>query len=182
LKLAAVRFRTEGNDFWPGPLSTIAGTGNYNPLEVQTDTARRDYGDANIDADQCLLYDNIFTISKAGVVAFVTWFNCPDGEDCTPPSAETMAQISAWPGNGDPTRGQDPFLAPFYDENQDGVYDPVDGDYPWYDDIYGRDDIECGSDRRVSLFGDQTNWWVFNDKGNIHTESGGDPIGMENIV
>jgi hypothetical protein len=179
LKLAAVRFRTEGNDFWPGPLSTIAGTGNYNPLEVQTDTARRDYGDANIDADQCLLYDNIFTISKAGVVAFVTWFNCPDGEDCTPPSAETMAQISAWPGNGDPTRGQDPFLAPFYDENQDGVYDPVDGDYPWYDDIYGRDDIECGSDRRVSLFGDQTNWWVFNDKGNIHTESGGDPIGME---
>ena len=22
-------------------------------------------------------------------------------------------------------------------------------------------------------------WWVFNDKGNIHTETGGDPIGME---
>ncbi len=22
-------------------------------------------------------------------------------------------------------------------------------------------------------------WWIFNDKGNIHTETGGDPIGME---
>ena len=27
--------------------------------------------------------------------------------------------------------------------------------------------------------GDQTLWWVFNDKGNIHTETEGDPIGME---
>ena len=37
----------------------------------------------------------------------------------------------------------------------------------------GRDDIECGIDRRISLFGDETHWWVFNDKGNAHTESGG---------
>ena len=53
------------------------------------------------------------------------------------------------------------------------------GDHPWYDDILGRDDIECGIDRRISLFGDETHWWVFNDKGNIHTETNGDPIGME---
>ena len=29
----------------------------------------------------------------------------------------------------------------------------------------------------VLLWG--TTWWVFNDKGNIHTNTGGDAIGME---
>ena len=29
------------------------------------------------------------------------------------------------------------------------------------------------------LKGDQTIWWVFNDMGNVHTESMGQPIGME---
>jgi hypothetical protein len=187
LKLAAVTYRNDGNDFWPGPLSTDPGSGNYNPNIPQGDNASRDFGPANIDADQCLLYDNIFTITKAGVSTFITYWECnnllPQPEGCenpTAPSNETMAQIMAWPGNGDPTRLQDPYLAPFYDRNQDGVYNPLDdGDYPWYDDILGRNDVECGSDRRVTLFGDETHWWVFNDKGNIHTESGGEPIGME---
>lgn len=190
LKLAAVKYRNDGNDFWPGPLTVDLNSVYYNANVPQGDDAQRPYGEATIDADQCLKYDNIFSITKAGVSTFITWWECnnitpqPDGcDDPTPPSNETMAQIMAWPGNGDPTRGQDNFLAPFYDRNEDGVYNPLDptegGDYPWYDDILGRDDVECGSDRRVTLFGDQTNWWVFNDKGNIHTESGGEPIGME---
>lgn len=194
LKLAAVKYRNEGNDFWPGPLTTIAGTGNFqqqfNPYIPQGDSTRRDYGDANIDPDQCLLYDNIFTITKANVISYITYWECsyltptPDGcDDVTKPSNEALARIYAWPGNGDPTRYQDLFLAPFYDRNSNGIYEPFDGpeggDYPWYDDILGRDDVECGSDRRVTLFGDETNWWVFNDKGSIHTETGGDPIGME---
>lgn len=190
LKLAAVKFRSDGNDFWPGPLTVDQGSGNFNPTVPQSDSARRDYGDANIDAGDCLAYDNIFTVSKAGVVSFITWWECnnpnpfnPTFEGCDDvgsPSNDVLAQIYAWPGNGDPLKFQDPYLAPFYDRDQDGVYDPVNqGDYPWYDDILGRDDVECGADRRVTLFGDQTHWWVFNDKGNIHTESGGDPIGME---
>ncbi|MNJ84136.1 hypothetical protein D3C87_15790 [compost metagenome] len=178
LKLAAVKFRQDGNDFWPGPLSIDFGTGNFNPGVPQGDTARRDYGAGTIDPDQCLLFDNIFTTTKAGVIMFVTYMECTTG-DCPVPSNETMAQINAWPGNGDVSRGQDQFLAPFYDNNDDMIYEPLDGDYPWYDDILGRDDIQCGSDRRVSLFGDQNHWWVFNDKGNIHTESQGEPIGME---
>src|ERR1700754_205314 len=32
LKLAAVTFRQDGNDFWPGPLSTDPGSGDFNPL------------------------------------------------------------------------------------------------------------------------------------------------------
>ena len=29
------------------------------------------------------------------------------------------------------------------------------------------------------MYGDQTYYWIFNDKGNIHSESQGEPIGME---
>ena len=177
LKLAAVKFR-KGNDFWPGPLSIDLGSGSFNPNLPQGHNAKRDFGAGTIDADQCLFYDNIFTITKAGVITFVNYMECTTG-DCPVPSNETMAQINAWPGNGDVSRGQDQFLAPFYDNDDDMLYEPLDGDYPWYDDILGRNDIQCGADRRVSLFGDQTYWWVFNDKGSIHTESQGDPIGME---
>jgi hypothetical protein len=58
------------------------------------------------------------------------------------------------------------------------VYNPINGDYPHY---HFEDDesYDCRSSREIRLFGDYTIWWIFNDKGNIHTESGGDPIGME---
>jgi hypothetical protein len=178
LKLAAVKFRADGNDFWPGPLTVDLDSGNFDPSEVQGDNAKRDYGIATIDPDRCLYYDNIFKITKAGVVTFITFNECTTG-DCPQPSNETLAQINAWPGNGDVSGGEDQFLAPFYDQDGDFFYEPLDGDYPWYDDILGRDDVKCGADRRVTLFGDVTYWWVFNDKGNIHTESQGEPIGME---
>ena len=31
----------------------------------------------------------------------------------------------------------------------------------------------------LALFGDQTLWWIFNDKGNIHSETRADPLGLE---
>ena len=189
LKLAAVRFRGDGNDFWPGPLTSQLGSGNYNPLIPQGDSTIRDYGDASITPMVCAEYDQIFTIRKAEVINFITWWECgnenefnPNHENCEgkeSPNNEVMARINAWPGNGNVTLGQDPYLAPYKDRNEDFIYDPVDGDYPWYDDILGRNNVECGADRRITLFGDETHWWVFNDKGNIHNESGGDPIGME---
>ena len=76
----------------------------------------------------------------------------------------------------DYTQSYDFNLAPFYDRNNDGIYNPADGDYPWYDLT---NQIDCRTSRRVTLYGDYNMWWVFNDKGNIHTETGGDPIGME---
>ena len=195
LKLAAMRFG-QGRDFWSGPLSTFGGApGNYNPAIQQTANLDviRAYGDAEITPDQCTKYDNFFTIKKTEVLQFISWFNCANpqpGDDPTAcseveqPSQEILDRIYNWPAHGDPALGQDFYLAPFYDNpnspdgnGADGVYDPiVDGDYPWYD-ING--DVDCRNDRRVTLFGDETNWWVFNDKGNVHTETGGDPIGME---
>lgn len=187
LKLAAMKFAS-GNDFWPGPLTSVAGSGTYNPALPVGDNATRDYGDANVGPDVCVAYDKFFTIRKAEVIAFSRWWECqnvipqPEGcDDIESPNAEVMLRITTWPAHGDVSLSQDFYLAPFYDRAPaNGVYNPMeDGDYPWYDDILGRDDIECGKDRRISLFGDETHWWIFNDKGNIHTESNGDPIGME---
>jgi len=186
LKLAALTFKQRGNDFWPGPLSVTPGSGNYNPNVQVGDDVVRDYGEANVDPDVCAAYDKFYTIRKGEVIRFNLWWECenvtPQPEGCNEvekPSSEELNRIYNWPAHGDVGRGQDYYLAPFYDRDGDGVYNPLNGDHPWYDDILGRDDIECGIDRRISLFGDETHWWVFNDKGNIHQESNGDPIGME---
>jgi hypothetical protein len=184
LKLAALRYRS-GNDFWPGPLTVNPGTGNFNPGNPVGDNVVRDFGEANIDPNQCIAYDKFYTIRKAEVIRFNIFWECNAGittegcEDIIQPSNDEINRIYNWPAHGDVSLGQDYFLAPFYDRDGDGNYNPDNGDYPWYDDILGRDDIECGIDRRVSLYGDETHWWVFNDKGNIHTETNGDPIGME---
>jgi len=43
---------------------------------------------------------------------------------------EPSAAIMAWPGTGDAQAGQALHLAPYFDENVDGYYDPDNGDYP----------------------------------------------------
>ena len=95
-------------------------------------------------------------------------------------------------------------MAPFFDADGDGIYNYQKGDYPYYD--FGNDlcprtlkaklkpgELSCpfptmetppvsSSGGLLSdqvLKGDQTIWWVFNDMGNTHTESGGQPIGLE---
>ncbi len=199
LKLAAVRFRQRGNDFWPGPLSVqipYQSDVNYDPSGPVGDNTIRPFGDANITDIECAKYDRFFRINKALVTRFIIWWEacnpasptaeaslCEQAEETKPTPVE-LALLQDWPAHGNPDEFQDYYLAPFFDREvagvKNGVYDPMnDGDYPWYDDILGRDDVLCGVDRRVTLFGDETIWFVFNDKGNIHTESDGDPIGME---
>ena len=71
------------------------------------------------------------------------------------------------------------YLAPFWDNNDDGLYNPADGDYPFYD-LDGI--LPCGTTRelrRPRLYGDGTAWWVYNDRGNIHAGPNGEAIGME---
>ncbi|MCO6500761.1 MAG: T9SS type A sorting domain-containing protein [Vicingus serpentipes] len=38
--------------------------------------------------------------------------------------------IESWPANPDTSKGEYSHLAPFVDRNNDGIYDPYDGDYP----------------------------------------------------
>lgn len=163
LKLAAVRFRQEGNDFWPGPLTTT--------------------GDASVDGTVCTAYDRTWKTWRDDAAKQQAYWTCLGDPDCdieeSFPDYVVPGYFYDWPAHGDVSQGQDYFLAPFFDRNGDDFYDPDDGDYPGYD---LQKVIDCKAKRRedaIPLFGDQNIWWVFNDKGNTHTESGGQPIGME---
>ncbi len=174
LKFAGLTFR-QGNDFWTGPLTVIPGTGNIN-------IGTKDYGPAEIEPDVCAQYDKFYYITKQEVSQFNAWYSCNQDPDCAPTSSTQFPNyaipnsILNWPAHGDISRFQDFYLAPFYDRDGDGIYNPTNGDYPWYD---LNNEVDCRTNRQVTLFGDYTMWWVFNDKGNIHTETNGDPIGME---
>lgn len=160
LKVAAQRYRSGGVDFFTGPLDVL--------------------GTAEIDAETCDLYDQIWSITRAEVEQF-RLCNCiaPDDPSCE--GYSVPESIKKWPGNPIPqSNGQhlnmQPILAPFADVNGDGVYRWEDCDYPFYD---LDNNVDCSVDRSAFLYGDFTLWWVFNDKGNIHGESQGLPIGME---
>jgi len=164
LKLAAVRFRQVGNDFWPGPLTNT--------------------GDASITAETCLQYDRFWRTRRLDAAQHEAYYNCladPDCDETTefPDGYATPTSFFEWPAIGDVSQGQDLYIAPFQDYNGDGDYQPTDGDYPKYD-LKGV--VDCKSKFRedvIPLFGDENLWWVFNDKGNVHSETGGLPIGME---
>ncbi len=161
LKLAALRYRQVGNDYWPGPL-TIDGA-------------------ASVNSDVCNEYDRHFPMTRAEVEEFLGWYNNPDEY----PEYSIPNAILNWPAHGDVEQNQSYYLAPFFDRAGDGDYDPYDGDYPYYD----FENELCGDSTSTMegngilvdqiLKGDQTLWWVFNDKGNAHTETQGQPVGME---
>ncbi|MFN7690119.1 MAG: T9SS C-terminal target domain-containing protein, partial [Bacteroidota bacterium] len=151
LRTAAQTYRQSGNDFWPGPL---------------------DITNASIDATGCSKWDKLFQIYRQDVADYVAYLSSPSDF----PGYSIPASITSYPGNGDVSLNEDISMAPFWDVNGDGLYRPDDGDYPKYD-IFNT--ASSGGGCANFLFGDQTLWWVFNDKGNIHSETGGQPLGLE---
>ena len=165
LKLAAQRYRQVGIDYWPGPL-IISGA------EI-----------ASVSSDICRQYDRHFALSKQDVKDFRDWYNCNTDPECEPdPDYSIPEIIREWPAHG-PEGGYDYNLAPFYDMDGDGYYDPNKGDFPYFEFANEgiTEDPDCLRPRgqAARLFGDYTMWWVYNDKGNIHTETGGAAIGFE---
>lgn len=162
LKLAAVTYRTQGNDFWPGPLSTD--------------------GTASVEPDVCETYDHLWKTHRQDVQRHEAYERCKRDPLCNEavdfPNYTMPSVFSEWPAMGDVSQGQSPFLAPFIDFDADDSYDPLNGDAPGY----ALDpDQECRGDRNaiVPLYGDENLWWIFNDNGNAHTETNGEAIGME---
>ncbi|HMQ76157.1 MAG TPA: T9SS C-terminal target domain-containing protein [Flavobacteriales bacterium] len=163
LKLAAVRFRQVGNDYWPGPLTNT--------------------GDASITADVCVQFDKTWKTLRQDAELHRAYHRCRLDPACDEnvefPNYVMPTIYEEWPAHGNIDLNQDYNLAPYADEDGSDDYNPEEGDYPGYD-LDG--EIDCTSRKRedaIPLFGDQNIWWVFNDKGNAHTESGGLPIGME---
>ncbi|MEM9050890.1 MAG: T9SS C-terminal target domain-containing protein [Bacteroidota bacterium] len=174
LKLAAIRFRQVGNDFWPGPLT--------------------DDGAATTFDETCEQYDRFFNMSRQDVEIHRFYYTLinqgvdPSTEPLFENGYEIPNEILEWPTHGNTALGQSFNLAPFADLRDPvtgeilttpGFYEPELGDYPLYD---FDSDIDCRTrlvTDPVPLFGDFSMYWIFNDKGNIHTESQGEPIGME---
>ena len=176
LKCAAVRFRQDGNDFWTGPLN-IEG--------------------ASIDEVTCARWDQIFKITRAEVDEFLN--HCDPVTGAFQPTEDYPAppkSITDWPAHPDIVGGNisgvSHYMAPFFDRDGDGEYDYMNGDYPYYDidnelchtKIPTMEEEHSGTVYGSILAdqvlkGDQTLWWVFNDKGNSHTESNGAAIGLE---
>tara|TARA_B100001121_G_scaffold309799_1_gene338000 strand:- start:6146 stop:10258 length:4113 start_codon:yes stop_codon:yes gene_type:complete len=161
LKVAAMTYRQDGNDFWPGPLNA--------------DNTSSEYG--SVSASVCAEYDQHYKITRQEVEDYVAYLNCISEPGCDMSEFDDYVQpaiINDWPASRIDVDGTFDYLAPFIDVNGDGSY--TSGvDYPGYD-------LEGTSDCKTDdvLFGDQTLWWVFNDNGNIHTESGSESaIGLE---
>ncbi|MDD3861251.1 MAG: T9SS type A sorting domain-containing protein [Bacteroidales bacterium] len=133
LKIAAEKYRMDGEDFFPGPL-TVDGTAEISPEVVEE-------------------WNWIWPISRVAVDEFLIRYNNPEYPDYVIPD-----QLLDWPGNGGANLAHN--LAPYIDVNDDDIYNPEDGDYPDFP-------------------GDMALFFIFNDKADIHTETGGASIGIE---
>ncbi len=144
LKLAAQTYRQGGDDFWPGPI-------------------------INGSAPVCGYWDQHYVVYGSEITLVRLDFLADGTVDSVPDN------LLRWPGRGNPyysnyfpTALPNQDLAPFYDEDSDGIYDPYNGDFP----VLGIDGCD-------STYADQMVWWVINDIGNIHGQTGGDQLGVE---
>ncbi len=162
LKVAAMTYRQTGNDFWPGPLDSREQV--LDPITGELiDNAN--YGQT--DQDVCGKYNKHWKMNLDDVLSFYQNNVLGSGGDIP-------QSIMDWPGNG--VDGElDEMLAPYFDFNGDGIYDPADKDFPAYDILENRD---CKTDDL--LYGDETIFFVFNDRGNVHSETNStETIGLE---
>ena len=158
LKVAAQTFGTaQGlSDYWPGPLTEGGST----------------------DAETCANWNRFFSVTSAEIDLHLSQFREAQQDNVAYDIDILPQSIKGWPGIGNefffeefgfnlPSAQQG--LAPFWDENADGVYNPQFGDYPIIE-IRG-----CGAPH----YADEMKFWIFNDAGNIHSQSFGDPLQME---
>lgn len=130
LCLAAERYRQEGIDFFVGPIMDSLA---YNPV---------------LDS----VWNKVWKLSSDEIA-----FHRQHWQD---EGYTAIKNIAQWPGNGDVSLGQAAQLAPYYDWNGNGIYDPLAGDFPL-------------------IRGDQTVLTIVNDDRYLHTETGGKKLGIE---
>ncbi|MCB0546919.1 MAG: T9SS type A sorting domain-containing protein [Phaeodactylibacter sp.] len=124
--------------------------------------------EGSTDQAACMNWDRAFSVLRHQVEAHIADF-ADNGVIDNP-----IPEIMGWPGRGNPhfsdTYGFDlpdtpQGLAPFADTDGDGLYNPLAGDYPMI--------------RNSAVIPSQITWVVFNDNGNLHTESNGAPLKVE---
>ena len=109
-------------------------------------------GSASTDSATMAQYNRIWKLTKQQVDDHIAHWN---NLTYIPP-----IDLLEWPAHGDTLLHQSYNLAPYFDYNGDGRYTPMSGDYPL-------------------IRGDQCLYFIFNDAGGLHQESGGPKMGIE---
>ncbi|MEM8584975.1 MAG: hypothetical protein AAGF87_11930 [Bacteroidota bacterium] len=153
-RIAAQQYgRPDGNfDFYPGPLTPTGTTS----------------------ADTCASWDRFFVVTGEEIELFLSIYQDALDEDRLPLDPEVIPEgVLGWPAAGNPfftdvydfdlpDTGQG--LAGFWNNDDDFTsYDPTMGDFPI---------IEIRGCSEEPQFPDEMTFWIYNDAGNIHRESG----------
>lgn len=128
LHCAADKYRQNGKDYWPGPISNI------------------------YDSSYDYKWNRIWKIRKTDIDYHLA--------HCWQVGYTPIQDLIDWPGNGDVSLGQTAITAPFKDWNNDGLYNPYNGDYPL-------------------IKGDAAVYFILNEDRLIHSQSGGHKLGIE---
>ena len=161
IKLSGVTYRSQGFDFFSGPLD-INGT---------------------TELEQCQNWDRFFTVKGVNVRNHynkVVKFK----ETGVPIDCDSIAEdVRYWPGQGNPYWREkynfnlpDQPLGAFWDDDQDNIYDPCNGDFPLID-IRGCEPENLNEAKE--LIPDEMVFWIYNDNGGPQTLSGPNSIQME---
>jgi hypothetical protein len=159
LKLAAATYGQAAGrvDYWAGPLDSSTGA---------------------TEPGTCANWDKFFKVNASDVNLHRDYLQqASSGSfDYTPDLIPES--IKAWPANGNPYfESSNGFALPanntsfteFHDENGNGTYEPLEGDYP----------ALIQQNCNVSIVPAEMVYWVFNDNADIHRESQGDAIQAE---
>ncbi len=149
LKLATAYFSPTA--FYPGPLSPTTGT--TNPMTCQN-------------------WDRHFVVFGAEIRQFREAYSLAEQNGTTLSPDQIPDNLKSYPARGNPYFSSmpqgfmlpDQDLAPFFDNKEDGIYDPLDGDYPILDTR------GCNTS-----FADQMIYQIFNDNGGTPTTTSSAP-------
>jgi hypothetical protein len=138
LHVSSQTYRQFGSDYWPGPLD----------------------GSGGLDYATSAKWAKLWKVTRDEIGYHKT--------NATRTVSSTPTSILSWPAKGNVyAAGKagtpltvDREMAPFVDLDGDGVYEPLNGEYP-------------------DFRGDAALWWVFSDYGPTHTETNGVPLQVE---
>jgi hypothetical protein len=164
LKVAAQTYRSQTrNDFWPGPLGE----------------------DGKTSRDVCAQWDKFFRVLGEDIRSHVRAYREATNAGTEYTTDMIPREVLGWPSFGNPwfreihgfeLPNTSQGLAGFWDENLDGIYNPIDGDFPIIE-IRGCE--PTSTEGALKLLPDEMIFWIYNDAGNIHTNSNGFEINME---
>ncbi len=120
------------------------------------------------DATRCEAWDKMYKVTRQELL----------NQQLT---GDVSANVLNWPAAGNPntpygSNQANGALAPFVDPNNQSnktLYDPLNGCYPVLDPTR---DFAKNTPKDQP---DQMIWFAYNDRGNVHSETGGIPIGLE---